>query len=107
MNALQKKIKLNAFKVNFKPFKLFSLYKLTMKNKNDENIEFPDVSTCCGRGCANCVWLQYSENLMKYYKDDKLSSKKLNEAIEKLEDENLKTFLRFELRDKLKKETEN
>ena len=74
------------------------------KKINDDNkIEFPDVSTCCGRGCANCVWLQYSETLLKHYKDDKISSKKLNEAIEKIDDENLKTFLRFELRDKLKK----
>jgi hypothetical protein len=80
-----------------------SIKKDDKKIKDDNKIEFPDVSTCCGRGCANCVWLQYSETLLQHYKDDKISSKKLNEAIEKIDDENLKTFLRFELRDKLKK----
>ena len=95
--------KLNFFKSLFKnDLKLLSRF-LNDVNKNDNGIQFPDIdlSTCCGRGCANCVWLQYSTRLSELYQNDKKSSIKLKEAIEKIEDETLKAFLLFELRDKL------
>ena len=60
---------------------------------------------CCGSGCQNCVWLQYADDLLKYYGNG-VSKEKLDKVlmdeIDKLEDQNSKAFLIFELRLKLK-----
>lgn len=60
---------------------------------------------CCGSGCQNCVWLQYADDLLKYYGDSVSKEnleKVLMDEINKLEDENSKAFLLFELKLKLK-----
>lgn len=78
---------------------------ISENDKNDvklENLVLPDVSLCCGRGCTNCVWLQYAETLLKHCSDKELNKKKIIDLIDKLDDENLKSFLLFELKDKLK-----
>jgi len=69
----------------------------------EKELDLPDVSTCCGRGCANCVWLQYAETILKHYENSPESGKKLHEALNKIDDENLKSFLLMELRHKLPK----
>ncbi len=93
------------FQLNRKFYILINLYS---KNENGEkkidNGPPPELPlTCCMSNCQNCVWLQYAEDLLKYYgKLDKENlSKALNE-IEKLEDQNMKNFILMEIRMKMK-----
>lgn len=82
--------------------------KLTNRNLNDDSVnqEPPIPVTCCGSGCQNCVWIEYAQKLLDYYKrkysDGETGLKKALEEIEKIEDENLKTFIRMEIGFKLK-----
>jgi hypothetical protein len=45
-------------------------------------------------GCQNCVWLEYVDEMIKYYKDNKEAAKK---ALDDIPDESLKTFIKIEL----------
>lgn len=69
------------------------------KTKQREKPSVPLV--CCGSGCTNCVWLQYADDLIKYYSDNFGSSDQgIREAIkeiEKLDDVNLKSYLIMEM----------
>ena len=57
----------------------------------------PDLpTTCCQSGCANCVWIQYAEDVAKYYKD---GGAKAKEAINQIEDPNLRAFIMLEISD--------
>ena len=49
---------------------------------------------CCMSGCANCVWIQYAEELKGYYSDG--TDRALKE-IDTIENESLKAFLKLEL----------
>ena len=53
-------------------------------------------TTCCQSGCANCVWIQYAEDVAKYYKD---GGAKAKEAIAQIEDANLRAFIMLEISD--------
>jgi hypothetical protein len=58
---------------------------------------------CCMSGCQNCVWIQYVDDLLRYYgRLDKENLKKTLSEIEKMEDENLKNFLLMEIKFRLK-----
>lgn len=53
-------------------------------------------------GCANCVWIVYSEDLLKIWKDannDDVRKLVLNQ----IEDTNMKAFLGMELRNLMNK----
>jgi len=51
---------------------------------------------CCMSGCANCVWIQYAEELKGYYSDGQ-GSQMAKEAIEQIDNPGLKMFLKLEL----------
>ena len=50
---------------------------------------------CCMSGCANCVWIKYAEEMRDYYCEDGIE--KALKDIEKIEDVNLKAYLKLEL----------
>lgn len=57
----------------------------------------PDVPVyCCMSGCQNCVWLEYAEELVKYYANG--SSKAIQSVHDNVEDPNLKSFILLELK---------
>ena len=62
-------------------------------------------TTCCMSGCANCVWLDYAEELTKYYelKGGGMPKEEIIKDIEsQLSDPMLKAFILLELKSKLK-----
>lgn len=50
---------------------------------------------CCMSGCPNCVWVTYAEELLHYYRP--LGKRKVREAINNIDDQNLRGFLEMEL----------
>ena len=56
----------------------------------------PELPTmCCGSGCANCVWIEYAEQMAQYYKD---GGQKAIDEISQIEDPMLKAFLMMEVK---------
>jgi len=62
----------------------------------EDSLDAP--TNCCMSGCPNCVWIEYVERLVKYYSNPELTKTKVLEELDKLEDENIKAFIRMELR---------
>lgn len=68
----------------------------------DDGISIPDPpTTCCMSGCANCVWIEYAQELASLYRDGGKAAEKVTKTIE---DPSLKIFLSIELKEKLKSE---
>ncbi|NWI59054.1 OXLD1 protein, partial [Calyptomena viridis] len=57
---------------------------------------------CCGTGCPNCVWVGYVEELLERHRDGGVQA--LAAVEQHVEDENIKTILRMEIRLRSKKD---
>ena len=60
-------------------------------------------STCCMSGCANCVWLDYAEETVKYYDalGETMNFQNLIDEVSKnIDDPMIKAFITMELKSK-------
>jgi len=63
-------------------------------------LEAPDPALCCGTGCANCVWIQYTDALIAQCSDGGVSAR---EAINNIEDPVIRMFVKIEVEQKIAK----
>lgn len=72
---------------------------IIFKDQQKSSPEPPPLNLCCMSGCANCVWLKYTEELIAFYKSSDEGVEKALEAIERdIEDINLKSYLKMEIK---------
>lgn len=56
--------------------------------------EPPGEEDCCRSGCSSCVWLEYAESLVQFYKD---GGAKATEAVATIPDPDVRQFVKMEL----------
>ncbi|PSN36847.1 Oxidoreductase-like domain-containing protein 1 [Blattella germanica] len=71
--------------------------KCTNENPQNSQPSLPEEpTTCCMSGCANCVWIEYAEELSKIYEDGGEKAKEI--ILSKVTDPNTRAFLMMELK---------
>jgi len=62
----------------------------------------PEIpNTCCMSGCANCVWLDYAEEVVRYFdsRSEKVDLQVLLDEVERnIQDPMIKSFIKMELK---------
>ena len=87
---------------------LSSLRECTSKSTDMESsTSFPEAPSnmCCMSGCANCVWLDYADDMIKAYSEKGKQLEIdviLQEIDEKINDPMIKSFIKLELKSKFK-----
>ena len=65
----------------------------------------PPSNMCCMSGCANCVWLDYTDDMIKTY-ENKGQTLDLNIVLKEIDDNvndpMIKSFIKMELKSKFK-----
>ncbi|KAM3726429.1 Oxidoreductase-like domain-containing protein [Dirofilaria immitis] len=61
----------------------------------------PDPATCCGSGCANCVWIEYVTEVIDYCRDRPLHEI-LDEIDELISNVGLREFVKSEIQARAK-----
>lgn len=96
--------KLRADKSIVRSFAVFETVPIVKKDSKEENKTLdvkkkPELrGTCCMSGCANCVWIQYAEDMVKYYSRAGNGIEEVFKAIDQeVDDDNLKAYLNFEI----------
>jgi len=72
---------------------------------NQETQDGPPTlpNTCCMSGCANCVWLDYAEEVVRFYKNrgEQMDfASLLREVDRNIDDPMIKAFIKMELKSK-------
>ena len=84
-----------------------TLWLLPAPNAGDsDDAPPPPPTTCCMSGCANCVWLDYAEEVVRFYRrrgEDMDEAALMAEVDRGLDDEMVKAFVRTEVRAMVKK----
>ena len=67
----------------------------------------PPLGLCCMSGCANCVWLEHADDLVKHFTDhgrgqDFKVEDLLAQVDEQIEDDMVKAFVKMEIKMKFK-----
>ena len=63
----------------------------------------PPANLCCMSGCANCVWLDYADDMIKYYerKGETLKVEEILDLVDQnVDDEMIKAFVKMEIKSK-------
>lgn len=55
----------------------------------------PEPDNCCMSGCANCVWIQYAQDLTDLYQVSGDTAKKI--IMKRIKDPSMQVFLKMEL----------
>ena len=63
--------------------------------------EPPPAELCCMSGCANCVWVTYAEELVKFYGEGKDKAAVMKDVSKHIEDPSLREFVKLELKTRL------
>ena len=77
----------------------------SIRNCSSKDTPPPDApTTCCMSGCANCVWLDHAEDLLKYYDQKGLPKDQVLKEIEsQVSDPMIKAFVLLEIKSRVLK----
>lgn len=73
------------------------------EEEEEDDVAIPDPpANCCMSGCANCVWIEYGQELARLYRDGGRAAERVMRAVE---DPGMRIFLSLELK-QLEKDAE-